>query len=195
MSVIESRVKLKHGSICIAKLWWLRVKEQPVGEGDAGFEHAQQDYRLRISSSSKLILTKLRVGNMQARSAVAALASAFLLTTIALPEAPAAAAEVIVIDGSGRSVQITDTSRILSIGGDVTEILYALGAGARIVGVDTTSQFPAEALQKKQSVGYMRALSSEGVISVGASVILASQGAGPLPSRVCWRSSVSLYPT
>ena len=116
---------------------------------------------------------------MQARSAVAALASAFLLTTIALPEAPAAAAEVIVIDGSGRSVQITDTSRILSIGGDVTEILYALGAGARIVGVDTTSQFPAEALQKKQSVGYMRALSSEGVISVGASVILASQGAGP----------------
>ena len=116
---------------------------------------------------------------MQARSAVAALASALLLTTIALPEAPAAAAEVIVIDGSGRSVQITDTSRILSIGGDVTEILYALGAGARIVGVDTTSQFPAEALQKKQSVGYMRALSSEGVISVGASVILASQGAGP----------------
>lgn len=76
-------------------------------------------------------------------------ASTHLLTTIALPEAPAAAAEVIVIDGSGRSVQITDTSRILSIGGDVTEILYALGAGARIVGVDTTSQFPAEALQKK----------------------------------------------
>ena len=74
-------------------------------KGDAGFEHAQQDYRLRISSSSKLILTKLRVGNMQARSAVAALASAFLLTTIALPEAPAAAAEVIVIDGSGRNVR------------------------------------------------------------------------------------------
>ena len=182
MSVIEQPRKAEAANASgIAKLWWLKVKEQLVGERNAGFEHARQDYRLRISSSSssKLILTKLRVGNMQARSVVAALASAFLITTIALRETPAAASEVIVIDGSGRNVQITDTSRILSIGGDVTEILYALGAGARIVGVDTTSQFPAEALHEKQSVGYMRALSSEGVISVGASVILASQGAGP----------------
>ena len=83
-----------------------------------------------------------------------------------------------VVDGGGRTVQITDASRILSVGGDVTEILYALGAGNRIVGVDTTSQFPAEALKKK-SVGYMRALSSEGVISVGATVMLASEGSGP----------------
>ena len=77
------------------------------------------------------------------------------------------------------SVQVADASRILSIGGDVTEILYALGAGNRIVGVDTTSQFPPEALQEKKSVGYMRALSSEGVMSVGATVVLASEGAGP----------------
>jgi len=92
---------------------------------------------------------------------------------------PAAAAEVAVVDGGGRNVIVTDASRILSIGGDVTEILYALGAGNRIVGVDTTSQFPSEALKDKQSVGYMRALSSEGVVSVGATVILASEGSGP----------------
>ncbi len=40
----------------------------------------------------------------------------------------------------------------------MTEILYALGAGDRVVGVDTTSQFPPEALKEKKSVGYMRAL-------------------------------------
>ena len=74
-------------------------------------------------------------------------------------------AEVTVVDAGGRSVRVSDASRILSIGGDVTEIVYALGAGDRVVGVDTTSQFR-QALKEKKSVGYMRALSSEGVISV-----------------------------
>lgn len=101
-----------------------------------------------------------------------------LLVTIAAT-LPAAAANVTVVDGGGRSIQIADASRILSIGGDVTEILYALGAGGRIVAVDTTSQFPPEALREKQNVGYMRALSSEGVISVGATVVLASESSGP----------------
>ena len=84
-----------------------------------------------------------------------------------------------VVDAGGRSVRIADASRILSIGGDVTEIVYALGAGSRVVGVDTTSQFPPEALKEKKSVGYMRALSTEGVISVGATLILASERSGP----------------
>jgi iron complex transport system substrate-binding protein len=90
-----------------------------------------------------------------------------------------AAAQVTVVDAGGRSVRIADASRVLSVGGDVTEIVYALGAGGRVVGVDTTSQFPPEALKEKKSVGYMRALSSEGVISVGASLMLASERAGP----------------
>jgi iron complex transport system substrate-binding protein len=86
---------------------------------------------------------------------------------------------VSVTDATGRSVVIADASRILSIGGDVTEILYALGAADRIVAVDTTSQFPPQALKEKRSVGYMRALSSEGCLSVGASLIFASERAGP----------------
>jgi iron complex transport system substrate-binding protein len=102
-----------------------------------------------------------------------------LLTGAAALMLSAATAGVTVVDGGGRSVAVDDATRILSIGGDVTEILYALGAGNRIVGVDTTSQFPPEALKEKKSVGYMRALSSEGVISVGATVVLASEGSGP----------------
>jgi iron complex transport system substrate-binding protein len=88
-------------------------------------------------------------------------------------------AEVTVVDAGGRSVRVTDASRILCIGGDVTEITYALGAGDRVAAVDTTSQFPPQALKEKASVGYMRALSSEGVISVDATVVLASERAGP----------------
>lgn len=82
-------------------------------------------------------------------------------------------------DAGGRDVQITDGSRVLSIGGDVTEILYALGLESRVIAVDTTSQFPPEALKQKPNVGYMRALSTEGVLSVGASLILASERSGP----------------
>jgi heme transport system substrate-binding protein len=74
---------------------------------------------------------------------------------------------------------VNDTSRIVSIGGDVTEILYALKAAPKVVAVDTTSTFPASALKEKTSIGYMRALSTEGVLSTNPSVIIAAAGAGP----------------
>lgn len=72
-----------------------------------------------------------------------------------------------------------DISRIVSVGGDVTEVLYALGMAANIVAVDTTSEYPPEALAEKKSVGYMRGLSAEGVLSVKPTLIIASAGAGP----------------
>ena len=116
---------------------------------------------------------------MRALRTGALVACAIVLAAVAIFMPPAARAEVSVVDGSGRRVTVTDASRILSVGGDVTEIIYALGAGDRIVGVDSTSQFPPEALAEKKNVGYMRALSSEGVISVGATLILAAERAGP----------------
>jgi len=70
-------------------------------------------------------------------------------------------------------------SRIVSLGGDVTEILDALGFMDRVIAVDTTSRFPAAVLQTKPNVGYLRALSTEGVLSLNPSVIIASDGAGP----------------
>lgn len=72
-----------------------------------------------------------------------------------------------------------DATRIVSIGGAVTEIVYALGLGARVVGVDTTSLYPPEALAQKPSVGYMRQLSPEGVLGLNPQLILAIEGAGP----------------
>jgi iron complex transport system substrate-binding protein len=70
-------------------------------------------------------------------------------------------------------------ARIVSIGGAVTEILYALGAEQRIVAVDSTSFYPPRALKEKPNVGYMRALSAEGVLGLNPSLILASEGSGP----------------
>ncbi len=68
--------------------------------------------------------------------------------------------------------------RIVSIGGSVTEIIYALGAEDRLVARDSTSVFPPEALDLPD-IGYMRALSAEGVLSVNPDLIVAIEGSGP----------------
>lgn len=74
-----------------------------------------------------------------------------------------------------------DAQRIVAIGGTVTEIIYALGEGDRIVAVDTTSLYPAEATSKP-NIGYVRQVSAEGVLSQKPDLIIAEAGAGPVDS-------------
>jgi len=68
--------------------------------------------------------------------------------------------------------------RVLSIGGAVTEIIYALGEEDRLIGRDSTSSYP-EAAAALPDVGYMRALAPEGVLSIEPDLILAREGSGP----------------
>ncbi len=70
-------------------------------------------------------------------------------------------------------------ARVVSIGGATTEILYALGLEDRVAAVDVSSTYPPAALASRPNVGYIRALSAEGVLSVGPTLILAQEGAGP----------------
>jgi iron complex transport system substrate-binding protein len=70
--------------------------------------------------------------------------------------------------------------RIVSVGGTITEILYDLGAQDRIVARDSTSSFPVE-VNSKPDVGYMRALSAEGILAQKPDLILMEEGAGPPP--------------
>lgn len=84
----------------------------------------------------------------------------------------------VVVDGSGRTVEIKDASRIVTIGGAVTEIVFALGHGDNVVGVDLTSTYPLAA-REKPNIGYMRTLSAEGVISLSPTLVLAIEGSGP----------------
>jgi len=67
---------------------------------------------------------------------------AFAVATCLAINGAALAEGVVVRDARGREVAIENPSRIVSIGGAVTEILYALGLEDRIVGVDTTSVYP-----------------------------------------------------
>jgi iron complex transport system substrate-binding protein len=68
--------------------------------------------------------------------------------------------------------------RIVSTSGAITEIVHALGAGERLVAVDTTSVHPPAVLSLPK-VGYMRTLSSEGILSVRPTLVLAAADAGP----------------
>ncbi len=84
--------------------------------------------------------------------------------------------------------------RLISLGGDVTEIVYALGAGERLVGVDVTSDYPLEATRLPQ-LGYLRALATEGVQSLRPDRILYSEHAGPPSVLVQLRASgIPLHP-
>ena len=71
-----------------------------------------------------------------------------------------------------------DSSRIAVAGGSLTEILYFLGAEERIVAVDSTSNYPQEAAQFP-SVGYVRALSAEGLLSLNPTLVLGEHDMGP----------------
>jgi iron complex transport system substrate-binding protein len=104
--------------------------------------------------------------NRRAFLAAAALAAALLpQPTIAMAEEKPVYSKI-------------DTRRLVTIGGSITEIVYALGAGDRLVARDTTSVYPAEAM-KLPDIGYMRQLSPESVLSVDPTAVLAQEGSGP----------------
>ncbi|MCC8378313.1 hemin ABC transporter substrate-binding protein [Xenorhabdus sp. PB30.3] len=76
------------------------------------------------------------------------------------------------------SASAFSAERIVTIGGDVSEIVFALGEGQYVVARDSTSKNPQEILSIPD-VGYMRMLSSEGVLSMRPSLVIASELAQP----------------
>lgn len=68
--------------------------------------------------------------------------------------------------------------RIISAGGSVTEVLYALGLADQIVAVDTSSLYPLS-VNEKPKVGYYRQLSPEGVLSLHPTVLVGHGSMGP----------------
>ncbi|QKJ87019.1 Hemin-binding periplasmic protein [Paramixta manurensis] len=70
------------------------------------------------------------------------------------------------------------TERIVSIGGDVTQIIYALDAQQTLVARDSTSLQPALATHLPD-VGYMRQLNAEGILAMKPSLVLTSAQAKP----------------
>jgi len=68
--------------------------------------------------------------------------------------------------------------RLVSLGGGVTEILFALGKGPQVVGVDVSSLWP-PAAQALPKVGYVRAASAEGIASLRPTHVIAPDSLAP----------------
>ena len=63
-------------------------------------------------------------------------------------------------------------------GGSITEIIYFLNEEEKLVAVDITSNYPEKATELP-SIGYVRTLSTEGVLSLDPNLILGEEDMGP----------------
>ena len=80
--------------------------------------------------------------------------------------------------GTPAWAQAPAAQRLVAVGGAITEVVYALGAEALLVGTDTTSLYP-EAATRTPKVGYLRQLSAEGLLSLRPDAIVGAGDAGP----------------
>ena len=105
-----------------------------------------------------------------------------LLQNICAPAAKAAAASAIsawlFATPSWAKPKATLLKRLVCVGGSLTEIIYALNLQEHLIAIDTTSTYPM-ASKKLPSVGYARALSLEGVLSMRPQLLLVTEDAGP----------------
>jgi iron complex transport system substrate-binding protein len=68
--------------------------------------------------------------------------------------------------------------RVVVISQTYNEIIWALGAQDKVVGVDFSSTYPPD-VKKVQTVGYHRALSAEGILSLHPTAIIHDNNIGP----------------
>ena len=105
--------------------------------------------------------------NMKARAA--------LCTGVALGLAVAVAACGRFRD---KSAQTAGTDRVVCVSKQLNEFMYAIGAEQHLVAVDLTSIYPPQ-IKKLPTVGYHRALSAEGIISMRPTLFLTDGNVGP----------------
>lgn len=71
-----------------------------------------------------------------------------------------------------------DSNRWVIAGGSITELVYAIGAGNKVVGVDETTSYP-EQTQALPHIGYWKQLSTEGILSLRPSTFVTWDDAEP----------------
>jgi iron complex transport system substrate-binding protein len=75
----------------------------------------------------------------------------------------------------GSETNKKDTVRIVCVSKQLTELIFALGQGSKIVGVDLSSTYPPET-KNITTVGYHRMLNAEGIISLKPTAVFYNGG-------------------
>jgi len=115
------------------------------------------------------------VASPAAASPTRAASPAAAIATETAPKLPATAT-----DKDGKSVQVASIDRIVPLDGDITEIIYALGLGQNVVGVDISSTYPPD-VAKLPQIGYQRTLTAEPILALKPTLIIGDEMAGPPP--------------
>jgi iron complex transport system substrate-binding protein len=92
--------------------------------------------------------------------------------------ADAPALPVTLVDSTGAEVTVESVERIVPVDGDLTEIVFALGLGDRVVATDISATYPPE-VDALPDIGYQRALNPEPIASVEPTIVLATDLARP----------------
>jgi iron complex transport system substrate-binding protein len=120
-------------------------------------------------------------GGVWAHTRVAAHRWAFAAALLAAG-LPSARGSVEAVDDAGVTVTLAAPAlRIVSLAPHATELLYAAGAGDRLVGVLATSDWPPEALAKPR-VGDSRALDLERILLLAPDLVVTWPFAAPARS-------------
>lgn len=82
------------------------------------------------------------------------------------------------ISFSTLAAELPTKERIITAGGSITEMVYQLGLGDDVVGVDQSSTYP-EAVKNVPSVGSWKTLSSEGILSLNPTIVITWKEAKP----------------
>lgn len=69
----------------------------------------------------------------------------------------------------------TESQKIITAGGTITEVVNELGFGDQIIATDITSTFPA-AMQQLPSIGYRNQIKAEGILALGPDLVLIEEG-------------------
>lgn len=107
---------------------------------------------------------------------------------------PATPAAVTYTDGQNRSVTLAGTAqRIVSLTPSNTEMLFAVGAGAQVVGRDEFSDYPAEALSLPSVGGSMGDYNMEAVAALKPDLVLAGALNTPEQIKALEDLGISVY--
>jgi iron complex transport system substrate-binding protein len=103
-------------------------------------------------------------------------------TTTAPPTTTEAPTERVFVGADGVETTITDTSRLVTLTGDLTEIVFELGLGGSIVGVDVTTTYPEEGAalnERGDTVGFAQQLTAEAVLRFAPTLVIGDQTVAP----------------
>jgi len=85
---------------------------------------------------------------------------------------------VVLTDDLDQCYISNDLSRVVVAGGSITEIIYFLNLDKYLTAVDVTSNYPDKA-KNLPSIGYVRNLSTEGILSLNPTLFLGENDMGP----------------